>query len=115
MVYRNSPITQLLNIRIEHAGTIHPFQPYNYNFDYTSNAGANNLSNGTFRSFMDFANFSDGLRDRNGTLLNADQYTVSPIMLFKTAQHSNNENNQLLAVLDFKQAVAGCYAFVVAP
>ena len=114
MVYSNSPIAQLLNIRIEHAGTIHPFQPYNYNFDYTSNAGANNISNGTFRSFMDFANFSDGLRDRNGTLLNADQYTVSPIMLFKTSQHPNNDDNQLLAVLDFKQAVTGCYVLVMA-
>ena len=84
MVYSNSPISQLLNIRIEHAGTVHPFQPYNFNFDYTSNAGANNMSNGTFRSFMEFANFSDGLRDRTGFLLNSEQYAVSPIMLFKT-------------------------------
>ena len=114
IVYSNSPISQLINLRIEYAGGVYPFQPYNYNFDYTSNAGVPNLSGGTYRSFMDYCNFSDGLRDRNGTLLTADQYIIAPIILFKTFQNPDNDSNTLLLSVDFKQQVTGCNMIVVA-
>jgi len=109
-VYSNSPIDQLLNIRIEYAGSVYPFQPYTLNFDTT---GATS-SGSTYRSFYDFVNYSDGLRDRNGTLLTSDQWIVTPIILFKTFQAPDNDDNSCLISLDFKQSISGCNIFVCA-
>ena len=92
IVYSNSPISQLLNIHVEYAGSIYPFQPYTFNFDYTTAT----KSESTYRAFYDFCNFSDGLRDRNGILLTSDQYVVSPIVLFKTSQNPDNDDNSCL-------------------
>ena len=104
IVQSNSPIFQLQNLRVEYAGNVLPYQPYDYNFDFKT-GGA---SKGTYRSFYDFCNFSDGLRDRNGILLDASQYIVSPIVLFKTFQNPNNDDNTCLIVADFKSQVSNC-------
>ena len=110
MVYSNSSIAQLQNIRIEYAGSVYPFQPYNYNFDFTQSGG----SGGTYRSYAEMVNFSDALRDRAGHLLDLSQYTVSPIILFKTFQNPDNDDNACLISLDFKQSLTGCNILVVA-
>ena len=100
-----SPIMQLQNLRIEYAGAVYPYQPYEYNFDFKTTGVS---SKGTYRSFYDFCNFSDGLRDRNGILLDASQYMVSPIVLFKTFQAPNNDDNTCLIVADFKTNITNC-------
>ena len=105
LVQSNSPIMQLQNLRIEYAGAVYPYQPYEYNFDFKTTGVS---SKGTYRSFYDFCNFSDGLRDRNGILLDASQYMVSPIVLFKTFQAPNNDDNTCLIVADFKSQVTNC-------
>ena len=103
MIYSQSPIMQLLNFRIEYAGGVYPFQPYTYNFDHTEyNTNAQYLSNSTFRSYYDMCNFSSGLRDRAGVLLSADQYVVSPLIIFQTHQNPDNDHNTCLKSLDFK-------------
>ena len=114
IVYSNSPIAQLSNVRIEYAGTVYPFQPYAYNFDYTTyNTNSPFLSNSTYRAYYDFCNFSDGLRDRNGVLLNSSQYMIAPIILFKTYQNPNNDHNTCLVSIDFKNSVSGANVIVV--
>jgi len=115
ITYSNSPIAQLLNIRIEYAGSVYPFQPYNYNFDYTTKGGGQ--SNGNYRAFYDYCNYSDGLRDRSGTLLDMSQYSVAPIVLFKTFQNPDNDGNNCLCTVDFKTAsniTNNCYLLVMA-
>ena len=81
------------------------------NFDYTTAT----KSESTYRAFYDFCNFSDGLRDRNGILLTSDQYVVSPIVLFKTSQNPDNDDNSCLVTLDFKSGMTmtGCNILVV--
>ena len=114
IVNSNSPIAQLSNIRIEYAGTVYPFQQYAYNFDYTTyNTNSSFLSNSTYRAYYDFCNFSDGLRDRNGVLLNSSQYMIAPIILFKTYQNPNNDDNTCLVSIDFKNSVSGANVIVV--
>ena len=113
MIYSNSPISQLLNFRIEYAGSVYPFQPYTYNFDSTQyNTNAPYLSNSTYRSFYDMCNFSDGLRDRSGTLHTADTYVVSPLIIFKTHQLPDNDDNTCLISLDFKNTIIGANLLV---
>jgi len=113
LIYNNSPIAQLFNIRIEYAGAVYPFTPYNFNFDYTPYGAQQGLSNSTYRSFYDFCNFSDGLRDRNGILLNSDQYIIAPVFLFKTYQNPNNEDNTCLITVDFKTTITGANLLVM--
>ena len=113
MIYSNSPISQLLNFRIEYAGSVYPFQPYTFNFDSTQyNTNSQYLSNSTFRAYYDFCNFSDGLRDRNGVLLSADQWVVSPIIIFNTHQLPDNDDNTCLISLDFKNTIIGANFWV---
>ena len=93
---------------------MYPFQPYAYNFDYTTyNTNSPFLSNSTYRAYYDFCNFSDGLRDRNGVLLNSSQYMIAPIILFKTYQNPNNDDNTCLVSIDFKNSVSGANVIVV--
>ena len=52
-------------------------------------------------------NFSSGLRGRAGALLSADQYVVSPLIIFQTHQNPDNDNNTCLISLDFKNSITG--------
>ena len=113
LVYSNSPISQLLNFRIEYAGGVYPFQPYTFNFDSSAyNTNAPYISNSTYRAYYDFCNFSDGVRDRNGVLLSADQWIVSPIIIFKTHQNPYNDDNTCLIIIDFKNTIIGANILV---
>ena len=114
IVYSNSPIVQLQNLRVEYAGSVYPFQPYELNFDTKALIDTSKASKGTYRSFYDFCNFSDGLRDRNGVLLSSDQYIVSPIVLFKTFQNPDNDSNTCLCTIDLRNAVTNCQVLVMA-
>ena len=95
IVYSASPNIQLQNIRIEYAGGVYPFQPYDYDFDYRGVFDTSKASKGTFRSITDFYNFSDALRDRAGHLMSAENCLVSPIILFKTFQNPDNDGKYL--------------------
>ena len=89
------------------------FQLYTFNFNsakYTTNAQY--LSNSTFRAYYDFCNFSDGLRDRNGVPLSADQWVVSPIFIFKTHQLPENDDNTCLISLGLKNTTVGANLLV---
>ena len=68
------------------------------------------MSNSTYRAYYDFCNFSDGLRDRNGVLMSADQWIVSPIIIFKTHQNPDNDDNTCL--IDFKNTIVGANLLV---
>jgi hypothetical protein len=114
IVYSASPIVQLQNIRIEYAGSVYPFQPYDYNFDYRGVIDTTKASKGTFRSITDFYNFSDALRDRAGHLMSAENCLVSPIILFKTFQNPDNDGNTCICSVDFKNSVSNCYLLVMA-
>ena len=116
-MYSNSPIAQLSNIRIEYAGCQYPFQPYTIQMDYTGqNAGGNSspdLAGSTKRMYYDFVNFSDGLRDRNGVLLDREQWQISPIFVWKLASNPNNDDNNCIVTLDFKTPITGCNVLVM--
>ena len=101
-------------MRIEYAGTVYPFQPYELDFDFTGAIDTSKQSKGTFRCLYDYYNFSDGFRDRSGAMLSADQYIVSPIILFKTFQNPNNDDNTCICSLDLRSAVTNCSVLVMA-
>ena len=117
MVYSNSPIFQLSNIRVEYAGTVYPFQPYTINLDHTNrSAGGNatpNISGNNQRIYYDYCNFSDQLRDRSGALLSQEQHQIAPIFIWKTYQNPNNDDNSCTITLDFKSGITACSCIVV--
>ena len=117
IVYSNSPIFQLSNIRIEYAGAVYPFQPYNINFDHTNRSAGGNVtpyvSGNNQRIYYDYCNFSDQLRDRSGALLSQEQHQISPIFIWKTFQNPNNDDNGCTITLDFKSGITGCNCIVV--
>ena len=110
----NSPIFQINNLRIEYAGTVYPFIPYDLNFDFKAEIDTTKNSKGTFRCVYDYFNFSDSLRDRSGSMHNANSYIVSPIIMFKTFQNPNNDDNTCICSVNTKNQLTNCNMLVMA-
>ena len=113
MVYSNSPITQLLNMRVEYGSNVYPITPYTLNFDSTANMNTPYISNDLYRCYYDMITMSDGLRDRSGHLLSMDAFTIQPIICFKTHQAPNTDSNTCLVSLDFKNSITNANVLVV--
>ena len=113
ITYSNSPIAQLLDLRVEYGSNVYPITPYTLNFDYTANMNTPFISNDLYRCYYDYLTMSDSFRDRNSNLLSIDAFTIQPIIVFKTHQAPNTENNTCLVSMDFKQTITNANILIV--
>ena len=69
-----------------------------------SDAAASN-TNDLFKAFTDYTIFTDGLRDRNGTLMNWSQWLANQIYVFKTHQTMNSTNGTVYVTVNLSAAM----------
>ena len=77
-------LSQISQVSIQFRGVTYPQAIYNLRTEGTS------TNNDLFKAFTDYTTFSDGLRDRNGSLMNWSEWQTQQIYIFKTRQTLNN-------------------------
>jgi hypothetical protein len=108
MYYTNSPIAQLINLRIQINSQSYPETPYTFQNDFLLGRSLNALSTSnsqdSFRAYMDFVD-EVGLFDRSGCM-SYDQWLIQPIFVFKITPTVADKSNVCTITYGFKSGVS---------
>ena len=62
-------------------------------------------NNDLYKAYTDYTIFSDGLRDRQGTLMNYSEWTQQQLYVFKTRQSLNNTSGNCYVTINCSTSV----------